>query len=90
MKHEEINYQDCIDLGFKRTELEDSVFMHQYGYNWFIVEKRLTKQLYLSWDCVTRRVTFIRGGKKNIYSRLPVMNLNDLKVLIDFWTKDNK
>lgn len=89
MKIEEINYGDCLDLGFKRTELEDNVFIHQYGYNWFIFEKRITKQLYFSWDCCTRTVELVKCRKKNIYARLPIHNLLELKNMIDFFTKDN-
>jgi hypothetical protein len=39
-----IKYKDTIDRGFKRRYLGgDQVWFDQYGYEWFICEKRLAK-----------------------------------------------
>jgi len=39
-----IKYKDTIDRGFKRFDLgNDQVWLDQYGYEWFITEKKLAK-----------------------------------------------
>jgi hypothetical protein len=39
-----IKYKDTIARGFKRRDFgNDSVWFDQYGYEWFITEKRLAK-----------------------------------------------
>ena len=86
MIQETIKYKEVIDLGFKRSELEDDVFVGQYGYGWFLMTKKLSKTLYLDWDCVNRTVTLIRNKKNNILSRLPIVNLEHLKIINTFFT----
>jgi len=86
MKQDTIKYKDVIELGFKRKELDDDVFVSQHGYGWFIVTKKLSKTLYLDWDCADRTVTLIRNKKSNILSRLPIKNLDNLKDINSFFT----
>jgi len=39
-----IKYKDTIERGFKRFDLgNDQVWLDQYGYEWFITEKKLAK-----------------------------------------------
>jgi hypothetical protein len=39
-----IKYKETIDRGFKRKNLGgDEVWFDQYGYEWFITEKRIAK-----------------------------------------------
>ena len=39
-----IKYKETIDRGFKRKDLGcDEVWFDQYGYEWFITEKRIAK-----------------------------------------------
>jgi hypothetical protein len=39
-----IKYKDTIDRGFKRRDFGgDKVWFDQYGYEWFITEKRIAK-----------------------------------------------
>jgi hypothetical protein len=39
-----IKYKEAIDRGFKRRNLgEDSVWFDEYGYEWFVAEKKLAK-----------------------------------------------
>lgn len=89
MKHEPINYEECMKLGFKRIELGCDQFARQYGFDWFVVELRVTKQLMFSWDCNTRLVTLRRGGQKNVKNELPIWNLDHLKEMVSFF-KDNR
>jgi len=84
---EEIKYSTLIDLGFKRTDIEDSIFFDQYGYNYFIVYLKLTKHFYINWDTKTRHCQLIRQDKdKNIKARFDICNLIELKKYIEFFT----
>lgn len=39
-----IKYKETLDRGFKRKDLgNDSVWFDEFGYEWFITEKRLAK-----------------------------------------------
>jgi hypothetical protein len=39
-----IKYKETIDRGFKRKNLGgDKVWFEQYGYEWFVTEKRIAK-----------------------------------------------
>ena len=89
MKHEPIDYQDCINLGFKHIHLGDELFIKQYGYDWFTVDKRVMKQLYFTWNCESRLVFLVRGGKKNVKAKMPVYNFEHLNQLINFFDKSN-
>ena len=87
MAQEKIDYKIVIDLGFEREDQTDSIFYDQYGFNWFIVTKKLTKRTYLDWDCNTRIVTLKRIDKNhNIVGSLDIESLEELKNIIDFFT----
>jgi len=84
---EKIKYIDVMDLGFKRIDENDTVFLKKYGFDWFIVEKKISKSLYLSWDCVERTVQLIRIDKKsNILAKMNIQNLKILRSIIDFFS----
>lgn len=85
MKHEIIAYQDCINLGFKRTDLHDPLFIDDYGFDWFSVEKRVTKQLYFDWDCNSRLVTLVRGGEKTVKAMIRIYNIKHLQEMLSFF-----
>mgnify|MGYP003681175354 CR=1 FL=1 len=89
MKHETIDYQNCIDLGFEHIHLGCEQFIKQYGYDWFTVDKRVMKQIYFTWDCNTRLMWMIRGGEKNVKARLPIYNIEHLSLMNEFFTIDN-
>ena len=38
-----MNYQDYIDLGFKRTDMDDNVEFRQTGYYGYNLEKKINK-----------------------------------------------
>lgn len=40
-----MDYQEYIDLGFKRVEMEDSVEFRQTGYTGFSLTKKITNRL---------------------------------------------
>ena len=86
---EAINYQDVIDLGFKRENMNDSVFESQYGYKWFLVTKKLYKGIVAEWNCNDRTVKIVRYKKSDVKSKIEVEDLKELKKYIAFFTKKN-
>ena len=84
---EQINYQDVIDLGFKRKNMNDHIFEQQNGYGWFLVRMKLYKGIVAEWSCETRTVEIVRYKKINVQQRLQVSNLENLKNYIGFFTK---
>jgi len=47
------------------------------------------KQLYFTWNCESRLVFLVRGGKKNVKAKMPVYNFEHLNQLINFFDKSN-
>lgn len=43
-----MKYQEYIDLGFKRIEMNDNVEFKQTGYSGFCLEKKVNKKLSIS------------------------------------------
>ena len=86
MTQNEIDYKTVIDLDFKREDQTDSVFYNEYGFNWFIVTKKLTKRTYLDWDCNTRTVALKRIDKNhNIIGSLDIESFQKLENVINFF-----
>ena len=93
MKQEKINYKDIIDLGFEEVEFSDSVYEAVYGYPYCLITKHLTKKIYLDWEKDTRRCKMIRidsAKTGNIMAETPIMNLEQVKTLIDFFSDEEK
>ncbi len=44
-----IKYKDVINLGFRRIEANDTVFKDIYGYDYFIVDKKI-REIEEEWD----------------------------------------
>ena len=44
MTQQKIKYRDVMDLGFKETYCNDKVFKDELGYDYKIVELKLTKK----------------------------------------------
>jgi hypothetical protein len=78
-----------IDLGFKRKDQSDSLFVDQNGYEWLLVEMKLAKGFYLNWDSETHQVELVRWRPKNgdILGRLPIFSMDELKEIIEFFKK---
>lgn len=88
MKQEKIKYRDVMNLKFHEEFHTDSLWFDQYGYEYSIVQKQLTKKIYLQWDKDTQLCNMYRIDnlkEQNIVSELPVMNLDHLKEIIDFF-----
>ena len=93
MTQEKINYKDIIDLGFEEVECYDSVYEALYGYPYCHITKHLTKKIYLDWEKETRRCKMVRIDSAktcNIMAETPIMNLEQVKTLIDFFSDEEK
>lgn len=85
--HEKIIYKEIMALGFKSEEQNDSVYEAQYGFPYCIIEKQLTKKLYLDWEKETQLCWLVRIDENwNVKKRIPVANLETLKQIVDFFT----
>ena len=88
MEQQQIKYSDIMSLGFKEKIQDDQVYFNEFGYNWAIITKKLTKRIYLDWEkesqfCEIIRIDRPRDG--NIKSRMPIKNLDHLNVIINFF-----
>lgn len=84
-----ITYKEVMEIGFVRKEQSDSIFRDQHGYDWFLVQKKLAKGFYLSWDCEERTVELVRWNPKtgDILGRLPMFSVDEIKEMIEFFRK---
>jgi hypothetical protein len=83
---EVILYKDVLELGFQRKEQNDSVFFNQYGFNYYLMNKKLDKKITAEWDINKRTVRIIRCNKHgDVLGQINVNNLNELKMYIKFF-----
>ena len=76
-----------MDLGFKEIEGSDDVYFNLYGYKYCIIEKKLSKNLFIKWEKETRLCEMFRIDKEcSIKKRKPIESLDELKDIIDFYT----
>lgn len=61
-----MTYQDYIDLGFKRTEWDDSVNMRDFGYGGFFLEKKAGKRVLctVDWNALDKPVLCLGTDEK--------------------------
>lgn len=86
-EQEQIKYRDIISLGFEEIQTHDGVYFNEYGYDYVIIQKNLTKKIYLEWHKDTRLCELFRtDGKGNIKASRPVNSLSEVKEIIDFFT----
>ena len=89
MNQEKIRYCDILNLGFKETFHTDDVYFKKHGYQWSIVQLKLTNKIYLNWEKDTQLVELIRLDNKkdaNIMKRVKIKNLEQVEMIIDFYT----
>jgi hypothetical protein len=79
-----------MDLGFKRKEMNDSIFIKKNGYQWFIVTMKLNKGIVAEWCCENRTVELVRYKKSDVLQRMPVKSLDELKKYVEFFTQKSK
>jgi hypothetical protein len=78
---EQIDYADCIDLGFKREEAEDSVFFDQYGFEYFWLEKQYGDNIVIEWGAEDRMCTLLIRNESGIDDMYYVQDLSSLQTL---------
>ena len=91
MEQQKVNYADVIKRGFVRTNLPDDIWFGVNGYICFTVTKKLTKNIYIDWDCETHHLTLIRWKPKNgaILGRIFLTGeMEELDRVIRFFTCD--
>jgi len=92
MKQEKIDYDEIMALGFTEDVQSDSVYFAKNGYSYVIITKDLTKKISLDWEKETKLCEMIRIDNRNtcnIKSRLPIMNLQHLKEMINFFSDED-
>lgn len=87
MKQEKIKYCDVMALGFETEVSPDSVYFNEYGFEYEIITKQLTKTLYIDWAKETQLAELIRSCKKqkDVKAKLPIKDLEHLKELVNFF-----
>lgn len=91
MEQEQIPYKEIIRLGFDIETDTDKVYFDEYGFDYYIINKHLTKKIYLDWAKETRLCEMIRLDNtrdNNIMARMPIKNLEHLEEIIDFFCND--
>ena len=76
-------------LGFKMESGHDPVFFDQHGYEYKIFTKMLAPTIMLDWNQGTRLcdVLVIRPEDGHIYQRIPISDLDSLKILVNSFKK---
>ena len=92
MKQEEIDYIDIINLGFEVEVVSDTQYFKKYGYEYCIITKWLVKnKIYLDWTKDKRFCKMVRvDSKMNILNEMPIKNLDQLKICINFFCEKKK
>ena len=87
MKQQEIDYKDIVRLGFtENKDPDDKVYFNKYGFEYVIITKQLTKNIYLDWPKQTRICEMVRTDSEGyIESRMPIRDAEHLEVLINFF-----
>lgn len=93
MKQEKIKYSEVIALGFNEDVQSDKVYFDIYGFNYCIITKDLTDNIYLDWAKETQLCEMIRIDNTedcNIKARLPIRNLKHLEEIVNFFSDEVK
>ncbi|HEY5588401.1 MAG TPA: hypothetical protein VIK86_05530 [Candidatus Paceibacterota bacterium] len=56
-----INYKQCIEHGFKRTNCNDDVFFNQNGYRYFITDLNI-KNYTFDWDSTSKKIRLYKNS----------------------------
>jgi len=89
MEQKKIKYCDVMALKFKTEVSPDSVYFDEFGYEYEIITKQLTKTIYIDWAKETQLAEMVRGCKKqkDVLNKMPIKDLDHLKQMINFFTK---
>lgn len=93
MKQEKIDYDKIMALGFNEEIASDSCYEAEHGYAYCIITKNLTKKIYLDWQKDTKLCKMVRIDSPktgNVKAETQIMNLEQIKTLIDFFSNERK
>ena len=93
MNQERIKYCDVMALGFKEEKQTDGVYFNEYGFDWCIITKDLTKKIYLDWAKETQLCKLVRLDNPkecNIIKEMPIKDLQHLKDIIEFFSDEKE
>ncbi len=80
-------YKDLIDLGFKRHDMGDGFDIS--GYEDFYLHLEVNKIITFEWEVETcNEVRMIRYNKENIKNVIVLEDMESLKMMINFFKKD--
>jgi hypothetical protein len=89
MKQEKIYYSEIMNLGFTEEIVKDDIYFDMYGFDYSIIQKKLTPKIWIKWAKETQLCKMYRVGKKSdveIVARMKINNLQELKEVINFFT----
>jgi hypothetical protein len=92
-EQERIDYSDIMSLGFYEEYSHDTVYYNQFGFEYSVINKNLTPLIYLDWAKETQLCQIVRINNEqdaNIVRRMPIKNLQHLKILIEFFCDEPK
>lgn len=89
MKQEKIQYHEIMNLKFKEEFASDSVYFNEYGFEYCIITKALTKKIYIQWAKETQLCDMVRIDKDgNVKSKMQIKDFTHLKEIIDFFSDE--
>ena len=89
MEQKKIKYGEVISLGFTEKIQKDEVYFNKFGYNWAIIQLKLTKNIYLDWEKSTQLCEMVRTKKHWVQNKMPIKDLDHLKEIVNFF-KESK
>ena len=93
MTQEKIDYDKIMALGFIEEIYSDSVYEAENGYAYCIITKNLTKKIYLDWEKDTKLCKIVRIDSPkecNVMAEIPMINLEQINTIIDFFSNKIK
>lgn len=88
---EKIVYSEIMLLGFTETRQVDAAYYKQYGFDYCIVEKKLTENIYLDWAKETQLCKMVRIDNPvdcNIIKKILIRDLKHLKEIVEFFSDE--
>lgn len=85
-----MKYQDLVDLGMERYEMDDKVFFEEYGYNSFILKKELGDFCF-EWNPENNSfVKLYKTGGYKLKGCIKIYELNVVEMLLKLYSSTEK
>ncbi len=89
MNVKKIWYKEIKKHGFTESEYKDAVYLDQYGFDWVVYTKKLSKSIYIEWSretgyCIINRLKNVGKDSEEIARQLPIRDASHLDSIIDF------